>query len=197
MLGNDIEDLIGKFSKLPGLGPRSARRAVLELIKNKNLLIRPLLSSLENALNNIKICSKCGNFDSIDPCGICEDPRRDTSVICIVEGVSDLWALERTSSFRGLYHVTGGLLSAIDGIRPEDLNLSSLFLRAKKTDVSEVIMALSATLEGQTTAHYLANFLKDAKVRISGLARGIPVGGELDYLDDGTITAALKSRRPI
>ncbi len=197
MLGNDIEDLIGKFSKLPGLGPRSARRAVLELIKNKNLLIRPLLSSLENALNNIKICSKCGNFDSIDPCGICEDPKRDTSVICIVEGVSDLWALERTSSFRGLYHVTGGLLSAIDGIRPEDLNLSSLFLRAKKTDVSEVIMALSATLEGQTTAHYLANFLKDATVSISGLARGIPVGGELDYLDDGTITAALKSRRPI
>lgn len=197
MLGNDIEDLIGKFSKLPGLGPRSARRAVLELIKNKNILIRPLLSSLENALNNIKICSKCGNFDSIDPCGICEDPKRDTSVICIVEGVSDLWALERTSSFRGLYHVTGGLLSAIDGIRPEDLNLSSLVLRAKKTDVCEVIMALSATLEGQTTAHYLANFLKDAKVRISGLARGIPVGGELDYLDDGTITAALKSRRPI
>tara|TARA_B100000073_G_C23634995_1_gene534206 strand:+ start:390 stop:983 length:594 start_codon:yes stop_codon:yes gene_type:complete len=197
MLGNDIEDLIGKFSKLPGLGPRSARRAVLELIKNKNILIRPLLSSLENALNNIKICSKCGNFDSIDPCGICEDPKRDTSVICIVEGVSDLWALERTSSFRGLYHVTGGLLSAIDGIRPEDLNLSSLVLRVKKADVSEVIMALSATLEGQTTAHYLANFLKDAKVRISGLARGIPVGGELDYLDDGTITAALKSRRPI
>jgi len=197
MLGNDIEDLIGKFSKLPGLGPRSARRAVLELIKNKNTLIGPLLNSLENALNNIKICSNCGNFDSIDPCGICEDPKRDTSVICIVEGVSDLWALERTSSFRGLYHVTGGLLSAIDGIRPEDLNLSSLLSRANETDVCEVIMALSATLEGQTTAHYLANFLQDKKVRVSGLARGIPVGGELDYLDDGTITAALKSRRPI
>ena len=197
MLGNDIEDLIGKFSKLPGLGPRSARRAVLELIKNKNVLIKPLLKSLENALDNIKICSNCGNFGSTDPCGICEDPKRDTSVICIVEGVSDLWALERTSSFKGLYHVTGGLLSAIDGIRPEDLNLNSLVSRAKKTNVSEVIMALSATLEGQTTAHYIANFLQETKVKVSGLARGIPIGGELDYLDDGTITAALKSRRPI
>ena len=196
MLGNDIEDLIGKFSKLPGLGPRSARRAVLELIKNKNVLIKPLLKSLENALDNIKVCSNCGNFDSTDPCGICEDPKRDTSVICIVEGVSDLWALERTSSFKGLYHVTGGLLSAIDGIGPEDLGINSLIERANNSEVDEIILALNATIDGQTTAYYITDQLKDCDVKVSRLAHGVPVGGELDYMDDGTLQTALQSRQP-
>jgi recombination protein RecR len=197
MSGSDIEVLIEKFARLPGLGPRSARRAVLELIKNKNSLLWPLIQALENTANNTKICTRCGNFDLIDPCNICNDPKRDNTLLCIVEGVADLWALERSGCFKGLYHITGGLLSAIDGIRPEDLNLENLSLKINELNISEVIMALSATLEGQTTAHYLAKFLDDTSVKVSGLARGIPVGGELDFLDDGTLTTALKSRRPL
>jgi recombination protein RecR len=197
MAGPDIEALIRQFAKLPGLGPRSARRAVLELIKKKESVMRPLIQSLERTADAVKICSTCGNFDSQDPCGICLDPKRDRSLICVVEDVADLWALERSAAFRGLYHVTGGLLSPLDGVGPDDLNIAGLVERASADGVKEVILALSATVDGQSTAHYLADRLDRANVEISGLAHGVPVGGELDYLDDGTLTAALKARRPV
>ena len=192
-----IDDLVKLISRLPGLGPRSARRAVLFLIKRRESLMVPLANSLRSTAEGIKTCTICSNFDVLDPCYICRDSRRDVSIICVVEDVSDLWALERTSSYRGLYHVLGGTLSALDGVGPEDLSISGLVNRASSAEVKEVILATSATVDGQTTAHYIAERLNNSDVKVSGLAHGVPVGGELDYLDDGTISAALKARRVI
>jgi recombination protein RecR len=197
MAGPEIESLIRQLSKLPGLGPRSARRVALALIKRRETLLDPLVQTLASAADTVKICSACGNYDSQDPCAICEDPRRDCTLICVVEDVADLWALERTASFRGRYHVTGGLLSPLDGIGPGDLHLDQLIKRAQLSEVKEIILALSATVDGQTTAHYVAERLEGTETTVSGLAHGVPIGGELDYLDDGTIAAALKARRPV
>jgi recombination protein RecR len=197
MAGIEIEALIRQLSKLPGLGPRSARRIALALIKRRETLLDPLVQTLGAAAEAVKICSTCGNYDSQDPCSICADPRRDPELICVVEDVADLWALERTGVFRGRYHVTGGLLSPLDGIGPSDLKLDRLIARANTPAVREVIMALSATVDGQTTAHYIAERLQGTDTTVSGLAHGMPIGGELDYLDDGTISAALKARRPV
>lgn len=197
MAGIEIEALIRQLSKLPGLGPRSARRIALALIKRRETLLDPLVQTLGAAAAAVKICATCGNFDSQDPCSICADPRRDRSLICVVEDIADLWALERTAAFRGRYHVTGGLLSPLDGIGPGDLKLDHLIARANAPEVREVILALSATVDGQTTAHYIAERLKDTDTTVSGLAHGMPIGGELDYLDDGTISAALKARHPV
>ncbi|MDE0799754.1 MAG: recombination mediator RecR [Rhodospirillaceae bacterium] len=197
MAGTDIEALIRQLAKLPGLGPRSARRAVLDLIKKKESVMKPLIQSLERAAESVRICGTCGNFDTQDPCAMCLDPKRDRSVICVVEDVADLWALERSASFRGVYHVTGGLLSPLDGVGPDDLNIVGLVCRAGADQVKEVVLALSATVDGQSTAHYLADRLDGANVVLSGLAHGVPVGGELDYLDDGTLSAAMKARRPV
>jgi len=197
MAGLEIEALIRSLSKLPGLGPRSARRIALALIKRRETLLEPLAQTLDAAARTVKVCSACGNFDSVDPCTICSDPRRDDSLICVVEDVADVWALERTGMFRGRYHVTGGLLSPLDGIGPGDLKIEKLAARASDPKVKEVILALSATVDGQTTAHYVAERLQGTSAAVSGLAQGMPIGGELDYMDDGTISAALKARRPI
>ncbi len=197
MAGDDIERLINYLSKLPGLGPRSARRAALHLLKRREALLVPLLKAFESAAESIKPCAQCGNLDSQDPCAICANPERDGSTICVVEEVADLWALERTLSFKGRYHVLGGLLSALDGVGPEDLNIAALIARAEAPEVKEIILAMSATVDGQTTAHYVTDRLQDTGVTISRLAHGVPVGGELDYLDDGTLSAALKARRPL
>jgi recombination protein RecR len=197
MAGVEIEALIRQLSKLPGLGPRSARRIALALIKRRETLLDPLVQTLGAAAATVKICSTCGNYDSQDPCSICADARRDPAVICVVEDVADLWALERTGAFRGRYHVTGGLLSPLDGIGPADLKVERLVARANTPEVREVIMALSATVDGQTTAHYIAERLQGTDTIVSGLAHGMPIGGELDYLDDGTISAALRARRPV
>jgi len=197
MIGPEIEHLIQLLAKLPGLGPRSARRAALHLIKRRSTLLEPLARALAIAAENIRTCSVCGNIDTADPCAVCADQRRDPSVICVVEEVADLWALERTGAFRGRYHVLGGTLSALDGIGPEDLRIDRLVARAGEGATGEVILALSATVDGQTTAHYVAERLAATGVTVSGLAHGVPVGGELDYLDDGTIAAALKARRPV
>jgi recombination protein RecR len=197
MIGAEIEQLIQLLAKLPGLGPRSARRAALHLIKHRERLLDPLANVLAAASSAIRTCSTCGNLDTSDPCAICGDRRRDAVVICVVEDVADLWALERSGSFAGRYHVLGGTLSALDGRGPEDLNIDRLVARAEESDVREVILATSATVEGQTTAHYVADRLAATKVTVSRLAHGVPVGGELDYLDDGTLSAALKARRPL
>ncbi|MAP48066.1 MAG: recombination protein RecR [Oceanicaulis sp.] len=194
--GPEIERLIQLLSKLPGLGPRSARRASLSLLQKREQLMMPLADALAEAAEKISACSTCGNLDVTDPCAVCSDHRRDDSVICVVETVGDLWALERASAFRGRYHVLGGVLSALDGVGPEDLNVAGLIERAGREDVKEIILALNATVDGQTTAHFLADKLAEASVDITSLARGVPVGGELDYLDDGTLTAAFRSRRP-
>lgn len=194
--GPEIERLIQLLSKLPGLGPRSARRASLSLLQKREQLMMPLADALAEAAEKISACSTCGNLDVTDPCAVCSDHRRDDSVICVVETVGDLWALERASAFRGRYHVLGGVLSALDGVGPEDLNVADLIERAGREDVKEIILALNATVDGQTTAHFLADKLAEASVDITSLARGVPVGGELDYLDDGTLTAAFRSRRP-
>lgn len=196
MTSSDIERLVELLAKLPGLGPRSARRAALHLLKRKEALLVPLGSALASAAENVRQCSRCGNLDVVDPCAICSDPRRDESLICVVEDVADLWALERASIFRGRFHVLGGTLSALDGIGPEDLNVTGLVARARADQVREVILATNATVDGQTTAHYVTDRLEDCNVTVSRLAHGIPVGGELDYLDDGTLGAALKARRP-
>ena len=195
MNGPEIERLIQLLAKLPGLGPRSARRAALYLIKRKEAVLAPLAAAMTAAAERIRSCRICGNLDATDPCAICSDARRDASTICVVEDVADLWAMERTGAFRGRYHVLGGTLSALDGVRPEDLNVAGLWARAVASDVREVILALNATVEGQTTAHYLTERLADCDVVVSRLAHGVPIGGELDYLDDGTIAAALKARR--
>lgn len=194
---NEIEHLIQLLAKLPGLGPRSARRAVLHLMKKRETLLDPLSRALNEASEKIKTCGTCGNLDTYDPCTLCTDARRDKSRICVVEDVADLWALERTAAFKGQYHVLGGTLSALDGIGPEDLNIPKVLDRVRNDGVTEVILALSATVDGQTTAHYLADKLKSLDVEVSGLAHGVPVGGELDYLDDGTLSQALKARRPV
>jgi recombination protein RecR len=194
---SDIERLIQLLAKLPGLGPRSARRAALQLLKKRELLMLPLARALEEAAANIRTCATCGNLDTADPCSICTDPRRDVASLCVVADVADLWALERAAAFRGRYHVLGGLLSALDGVGPEQLNIASLQKRIAAGGVKEVILAIAATVDGQTTAHYVADRLESAGVTITRLAHGVPVGGELDYLDDGTITQALKARRPV
>jgi recombination protein RecR len=194
---SDIDRLIELLAKLPGLGPRSARRAALYLIKRRESLAEPLAKAFVAAAENITACSICSNLDSRDPCALCADPQRDPSTICVVEDVADLWALERASSFRGRYHVLGGTLSALDGVGPEDLAIPALIERAGEKQVGEVILATSATVDGQTTAHYIADRLAGSGVVVSGLAQGVPVGGELDYLDDGTLSAALKARRPV
>jgi len=197
MPGTEIDRLIQLLAKLPGLGPRSARRAALHLMKRRETLLGPLAEALAGAARAICNCSRCGNLDVRDPCAICADPERDGSVVCVVEEVADLWAIERSAAFPGLYHVLGGRLSALDGVGPEDLNVAGLTARLGEGGTKEVILALSATVDGQTTAHYISDRLKDAGVTVSRLAHGVPVGGELDYLDDGTLTAALKARRPL
>jgi recombination protein RecR len=194
--GPEIERLIQLLAKLPGLGPRSARRAALQMLQKREAVMRPLAEALAEAADKITPCSNCGNLDTSDPCAVCRDPRRDESVICVVETVGDLWALERAGAFKGRYHVLGGVLSALDGVGPEDLNVAGLIERAGKGETTEIILALNATVDGQTTAHFLADKLSPAGVEITSLARGVPVGGELDYLDDGTLSAAFRSRRP-
>ena len=194
---SDIERLIQLLAKLPGLGPRSARRAALQLFKKRELLMLPLARALEEAAANIRTCGTCGNLDTSDPCAICTDPRRDGASLCVVADVADLWALERAAAFRGRYHVLGGLLSALDGVGPEQLNIAGLQKRIASGGIKEVILAIAATVDGQTTAHYVADRLDGAGVAVTRLAHGVPVGGELDYLDDGTITQALKARRPV
>ncbi len=197
MAGPEIERLIQLLARLPGLGPRSARRAALMLLKRREQLLDPLAAAMVDAAAKVKICSVCGNYDSVDPCAICADERRDASVICVVEDVASLWAMERSGLFGGRYHVLGGVLSALDGIGPDDLTIERLVARAAAGAVDEIILAMAATVDGQTTAHYLADRLAGCQVAVSGLAQGVPVGGELDYLDDGTIGAALRARRPI
>jgi recombination protein RecR len=197
MGGPEIERLIELLARLPGLGPRSARRAALHLMKRREALLEPLAAALEAAARTIKTCSTCGNLDSQDPCAICADPRRDSSAVCVVEDVADLWAIERSGAFRGRYHVLGGVLSALDGTGPEDLRIASLIDRVRRHEMREVIIATNATVEGQTTAHYLADRLASTGITITRLAHGVPVGGELDYLDDGTLSAALRARRSV
>jgi recombination protein RecR len=197
MAASDLERLIQLLGRLPGLGPRSARRAALHLLKKRDSLMQPLATALAEAAVSVKSCANCGNLDSEDPCAICRDPKRDPAVICVVAEVGDLWALERSATYRGRYHVLGGTLSALDGIGPEQLNLAGLLRRAGDPLVQEVVLATGATVEGQTTAHYIADRLAGLPVTVSRLAHGLPVGGELDYLDDGTLMAALKARRPL
>ncbi|MDE1938278.1 MAG: recombination mediator RecR [Alphaproteobacteria bacterium] len=192
-IGPEIERLIQLLAKLPGFGPRSARRATLELLKKREALLEPLSSALRDAAAAIKTCEICGNLDTTSPCALCRDERRDSHVLCVVEDVADLWALERAGVFRGRYHVLGGALSALDGITPERLNVTGLLERARTVD--EVIIAVNATVEGQTTAHYLMDALAACGVKVTRLAHGVPVGGELDYLDEGTLSAAFKARR--
>jgi recombination protein RecR len=193
--GQEIERLIQLLAKLPGLGPRSARRAALALLKKRETLLEPLADALAKAAAALKQCSNCGNLDTTDPCALCRSPERETGIICVVEDVADLWALERASVFRGRYHVLGGALSALDGITPERLNMPKLLERVKAGAASEIILAMNATVEGQTTAHYLLDALEPLGVKITRLAHGVPVGGELDYLDEGTLSAAFKARR--
>lgn len=193
--GSEIEHLINLLAKLPGLGPRSARRAALQLIKKKETLLLPLADAMAEAGEKVITCSICGNVDTVDPCAICASPKRDKSIICVVEEVGDLWALERSGVMGGLYHVLGGTLSALDGIGPDDLNVNGLVLRCEAPQVTEVILAMNATVDGQTTAHYITDRIEHSRVKVTRLAHGVPVGGELDYLDDGTLAAALKARR--
>ncbi len=197
MIGPEIEKLIQLLAKLPGLGPRSARRVTLYLLDHRDTVMEPLAKALSEAADAIRACSLCGNLDTSDPCAICADAGRDPATLCVVEQVSDLWALERTKAFRGRYHVLGGTLSALDGVGPEDLEIPALVERARATETEEVILALNATVDGQTTAHYITDRLAGSGVTVTRLAHGVPVGGELDYLDDGTLMAALKSRRTL
>jgi len=192
--GPEIERLIQLLAKVPGLGPRSARRAALHLIKKKEQLLAPLAAAMGEALDKVRVCSTCGNVDTIDPCTICSDPRRDAATIIVVEDVADLWALERAGAMNAGYHVLGGTLSPLDGIGPDDLNIKGLVSRIAEGAVREVILAVNATVEGQTTAHYLTDQLSSFELKVTRLAHGVPVGGELDYLDEGTLAAALKSR---
>ncbi|MDB5363414.1 MAG: recombination protein RecR [Rhodospirillales bacterium] len=196
MSGAEIDRLIQLLAKLPGLGPRSARRAVLYMLKRRDAFMLPLGEAIGEVASAILPCRICGNLDTTDPCPICADPTRDGGLVCVIEDVADLWAIERTSSYSGKYHVLGGILSALDGVRPEDLNIPRLVDRAAGGDVREVILAMNATVEGQSTAHYLTDRLAVTGVKVSRLAHGVPIGGELDYLDEGTLAAALKARRP-
>ncbi|NBC35679.1 recombination protein RecR [Novosphingobium sp. FSY-8] len=197
MASQEIETLAQALSRLPGLGPRSARRAVLWLIKRRETALVQLLGALEALRDRLVECGTCGNVDTTNPCAICADPRRDARSICVVEDVADLWALDRARLFTGRYHVLGGRLSALDGVRPEDLSIPALIERVQGGGVDEVVLAMNATLEGQTTAHYIAERLEGLPVRVTQLAHGLPVGGELDYLDEGTLAQALRARRPM
>jgi len=192
--GPEIERLIQLLARLPGLGPRSARRAALHLIKKRDALMSPLTQALQVAMDKIVVCKTCGNIDTQNPCTICCDPRRDSATIVVVSDVADLWALERAHASSGLYHVLGGTLSPLDGIGPQDLTIDALVSRAHGDDVQEVILALNATVDGQTTAHYITDLLHEANVKVTKLAHGVPVGGELDYLDEGTLAAAIRQR---
>ena len=194
--GPEIERLIALLGKLPGLGPRSARRAALALLKRREQLLNPLAQAMADARDRVKVCSVCGSLDTVDPCSVCADASRDQALICVVEDVGALWAMERAAAFRGRYHVLGGLLSALDGVGPEKLRLNDLVERATAHGVREIILALPATVDGQTTAHYVASRLSNAGVSVTMLARGVPVGGDLDWLDDGTIAQAMRARRP-
>ncbi len=195
MASLEIEKLIKQVAKLPSLGSRSARRIVLQLIKKKENLLLPLIDSLNDVATNIQTCEICGNFDTVSPCSICQSENRDAGILCVVQDVADLWAMERVSLFKGKYHVLGGVLSAMEGIGPEDLNIELLLKRIEADAVKEVILALPATIDGQITAHYLSSKLKGSEVKISTLAQGIPMGAELDYMDEGTIQLALNSRK--
>jgi recombination protein RecR len=197
MASQEIEALSQALARLPGLGPRSARRAVLHLMKRRETTLQPLLTALQTVADRLSTCSVCGNVDTSDPCSICRDPRRDDKALCVVEEVADLWALDRSRLFPGRYHVLGGRLSALEGVRPEDLTIDSLVRRVSNGGIDEVVLAMNATLEGQTTAHYLAERLEGFPIRLSQLAHGLPVGGELDYLYEGTLAQALRARRPI
>jgi recombination protein RecR len=194
--GSEIERLIQLLARLPGLGPRSARRAALVLLKKRDVLLEPLAQAMQDAAAAIQPCAICDNLDTVSPCSICTDGRRDPHLLCVVEDVSDLWALERAAVFRGRYHVLGGALSALDGVTPERLNVAALLDRVKH-GIEEVILAMNATVEGQTTAHYLMDLLETEQVKVTRLAHGVPVGGELDYLDEGTLSAAFKARRAL
>jgi recombination protein RecR len=197
MASPEIEALTQALSRLPGLGPRSARRAVLHLLKKRETALDPLLSALSQVSQRLSTCGTCGNVDTTDPCSICADPRRDARSLCVVEEVADLWALDRSRLFPGRFHVLGGKLSALEGVRPEDLAIDSLVRRIAAGGIDEVVLAMNATLEGQTTAHYIAERIESYPVRVTQLAHGLPVGGELDYLDEGTLAQALRARRPV
>ncbi len=196
MKPSKIDSLIELLARLPGIGPRSARRIALNLLKKPDSLMRPLAKALVEAADQIKKCEICGNIDTVSPCNLCEDNRRDQSIIVVIEEVGDLWALERAAVHKGLYHVLGGSLSAIDGVGPDDLGINQLIERADKDSTKEVVLAMNATIDGQTTAYYITDQLSECNVKISRLARGVPVGGELDYMDDGTLMEALESRQP-
>ena len=197
MASIEIEALVQQLARLPGLGPRSARRAVLQLMKKRESSFAPLLAALQTVSERLVTCTICGNIDTHDPCAICADPRRDARSLCVVEEVSDLWALDKSRLFPGKYHVLGGRLSALEGVRPQDLSIDALVARVAAGGIDEVVLAMNATLEGQTTAHYLAERLEGYPVRLTQLAHGLPVGGELDYLDEGTLAQALRARRPV
>jgi len=197
MASPEIEALTQALARLPGLGPRSARRAVLHLLKRREAVLGPLLEALARVNERLVICGTCGNVDTADPCAVCADPRRDARLLCVVEEVADLWALDRSRLFPGRFHVLGGRLSALEGVRPEDLSVDRLLARIGAGGIDEVVLAMNATLEGQTTAHYLAERLETLPVRVTQLAHGLPVGGELDYLDEGTLAQALRARRPV
>lgn len=197
MASPEIEALTQALSRLPGLGPRSARRAVLHLLKKRETALDPLLAALTAVSARLTTCTICGNVDTHDPCAICADPRRDQRSLCVVEEVADLWALDRARLFPGRFHVLGGRLSALEGVRPEDLRVDSLVRRIAEGGIDEVVLAMNATLEGQTTAHYIAERIEGYPVRVTQLAHGLPVGGELDYLDEGTLAQALRARRPV
>ena len=197
MASQEIEALSQALARLPGLGPRSARRAVLHLMKRRESALEPLLLALRKVSENLSTCSTCGNVDTSDPCAVCRDPRRDDKMLCVVEEVADLWALDRSRLFPGRYHVLGGRLSALEGIGPDDLTIDRLVRRVSEGGIDEVVLAMNATLEGQTTAHYLAERFEGFPIKLSQLAHGLPVGGELDYLDEGTLAQALRARRPI
>ena len=197
MASPEIETLAQALSKLPGLGPRSARRAVLYLLKKRETALTPLLRALEQVNERLATCDTCGNVDTVNPCAICTDPRRESRMLCIVEDVADLWALERSQLFPGKFHVLGGRLSALSGVRPEDLTIDALVSRIAAGGIDEVVLAMNATLDGQTTAHYIAERIENFPIRLTQLAHGLPVGGELDYMDDGTLAQALRARRPV
>ncbi len=193
----EIDTLMRLLARLPGLGPRSARRVALHLVTRRDSLMVPLAAALDSAAQAVRPCPRCGNLDTRDPCGICADPHRDSTCLCVVEDVGDLWALERTHSFKGRYHVLGGTLSALDGVGPDDLRIDSLVARVRAEPIAEVVLALNATVDGQTTAHYIADRLMGIGTRVTRLAHGVPIGGDLDHLDDGTLMAALRARRDI
>lgn len=195
--GPEIQRMIDLIARLPGLGPRSARRAALFLLKRQDALLRPMAEALADAADKIEQCQTCGNYDTLQPCAVCQATGRDDGLICVVEDVPDLWALERAGVFRGRYHVLGGVMSALDGVGPEDLTIGLLIERIKAGDVREIILALNATVDGQTTAHYIAERLEGLGTEVTRLAHGVPVGGELDHLDDGTLATALRSRRGV